>query len=78
MIDAKGTGYAAILAQGPGKFVWDQIQQKMLTQADAQVNAAQGRLIQWYFAEAAVADYMRALFFRNNLPITVIYAPRPR
>jgi hypothetical protein len=78
MIDAKGTGYAAILAQGPGKFVWDQIQQKMLTQADPQVNAAQGRLIQWYFAEAAVADYMRALFFRNNLPITVIYAPRPR
>jgi hypothetical protein len=78
MIDAKGTGYAAILAQGSDKFVWTQIQQKMLNQADAQLNAARDRPIEWYFAEEPVADYVRALFYKNDLPITVIYAPRLR
>jgi hypothetical protein len=42
------------------------------------VAAAQGQPIEWYFAEAPVADYVRALFYKNDLPTTVIYAPRPR
>ncbi len=46
MVDAKGTGYAAILAQGSESFVWGQIEQKMLIQANAQVQAAQGQPIQ--------------------------------
>jgi hypothetical protein len=78
MIDAKGTGYAAILAQGSDKFVWTQIEGKMLTQANSQVNAAQGRPIEWYFAESSVADQIRAFFGFQDIPIAVIYMPAPR
>jgi hypothetical protein len=78
MIEAKGTGYAAILAQGADGFIWREVQQKMLNQANAQVQAAQVRPIEWYFAESTVADYVSKLFAYKDIPITVIYMPPPR
>jgi hypothetical protein len=78
MIEAKGTGYAAILANGANSFIWGQVEEKMLKQANAQLQAAQGRPIQWYVAENTVADYLRSLFANRKLPISVIYMPAPR
>jgi hypothetical protein len=75
MIEAKGTGYAAILADGETSFVWRRVEEKMVRQANAQIQAAQGRPIEWYFAERTVADYMTKVFANNGLSITIIYMP---
>jgi hypothetical protein len=75
MIDAKGTGYLAQLNHGAKTYPWLGIQEKMLKQARAQVQAAQGRSIEWHFAEREVADRMRGLSGQRDIPIVVIYTP---
>ncbi|HZU91312.1 MAG TPA: hypothetical protein VE993_18815 [Stellaceae bacterium] len=75
MIDAKGTGYRDQLNHGAKTHPWLGIQEKILRQAKAQVQAAQGRPIEWHFAEREVADHVRVLFGEAGIPIAVIYTP---
>lgn len=77
MIEAKGDGYLEMLLKGSNNMPWIGVQEKLLKQADAQIGAARGRPIEWYFKAQPVADYVRDLFERRDLPITVIYAPQP-
>jgi hypothetical protein len=65
------------LRQGEEDFVWGEIRRKILRQADLQVGAAQGRAIEWHFAEREVGDYFRVLFQRRGFRITVIHTPWP-
>jgi len=37
----------------------------------------QARSIEWYFKAQPVADFVRDLFDKRDLPIIVIYAPQP-
>jgi hypothetical protein len=78
MIDAKGTGYLAQLSHGAMTYPWLGIEEKMRRQARAQIQAAQGRPIEWHFAEREVADYVRALFEHQEIRIHVIYTPWQR
>jgi hypothetical protein len=77
MIEAKGDGYLEMLLKGSENMPWRGVQAKMLKQANAQFGAAQGRPIEWYFKARPVADYVRELFTRRGIRITVIYAPQP-
>jgi hypothetical protein len=73
LIEAKGTGYARMLAN---KFMQKIIAGKWLDQAWRQIEASQGRPIQWHFAEKAAADFARELFERKGFDqIQVIYTP---
>jgi hypothetical protein len=76
MIEAKGTGYLEMLLK-PSYYPWMGAQNDMLDQAKRQLQAAQGRPVEWYFAEDIVAEYMRDVFRRENLPIIVKFAPPP-
>ena len=75
MIDAKGPGYLKPLNSGIEKFPWLGVEKKMLKQAQSQIEAAQGRAIEWYVAEREVADRVRESFKYNRIQITVIHAP---
>jgi hypothetical protein len=50
----------------------------MIRQANLQLQAAQGRPIQWYVAESSVAERIREVFEQRDYPIAVIYMPAPR
>ena len=75
MVEAKGTGYAAMLAKGQPCIGW--VLADWLGQAKNQTSAAeaQGRPVVWFFAEEAAAEAAEALFEENKLNITVIYMP---
>jgi hypothetical protein len=74
MIDAKGTGYAAMLRNA---IVGASLDLKFIDQATKQLEAAGGRPIEWYFAEQDAATYVRALFAKTGLRISVFYLPPP-
>lgn len=76
MVDAKGTGYLKMFRE-KGPMPWLGVEADMLDQSKRQLQAAQGRPIEWYVAEKEVADYVRDLFARNHRPITIIHAPPP-
>ncbi len=76
MIDAKGTGYVN-LRQKKSPIPWLGAEAKMLRQSKRQLEAAQGRPIEWYVAEKEIADHVRDLFARNYRNITIIHAPPP-
>lgn len=76
MIDAKGTGYLNLRGK-KSPIPWLGAEAKMLRQSKKQIEAAQGRPIEWYVAEKEIADHVRDLFARNNRNITIIYAPPP-
>ncbi|HEX7968829.1 MAG TPA: Tox-REase-5 domain-containing protein, partial [Stellaceae bacterium] len=76
MIEAKGTGYLEMLEK-ESDYPWDGVEAKMLRQARSQLQAAGARPIEWHFAEREVADYVRDLFRKQNVQITVIYSPPP-
>lgn len=60
MIEAKGPGYADLLAHvSPAK---TNITKDWFSQSGAQVQAARERHIVWYFAEKGTADFARTLF----------------
>jgi len=77
MIEAKGDGYLEMLLKGSANMPWMGVEYKMLKQANSQLQAAQGRPIEWYFKARPVADYVRKLLDDKDLRITVIYAPQP-
>jgi hypothetical protein len=77
LIEAKGFGYSDQLRKGPNSYPWVGNLKKMLGQAAAQTEAAQGRPIEWHFAEKDVADYVRPIFAKKFPGIAVIYNPPP-
>lgn len=76
MIDAKGTGYLKMFRE-KGPMPWLGVEADMLDQSKRQLQAAQGRPIEWYVAEKEIADHVRDLLARNHRNIAVIYAPPP-
>jgi len=76
MIEAKGDGYLEMLLNGSDRMPWLGIEAKLVKQANSQLEAAQGRPIEWYFKDRPVADFVRKLFSDGGLRITVIYAPQ--
>ena len=81
MIDAKGPGYEKLIknAQKYPRFNAF-IDKRFLDQAHRQFNAAQGRSIEWYFAEKGASDYVRQLFAGDSRlsTIKIIYMPVPK
>ena len=74
MLEAKGTGYLAMMRKSPS--FWDnKIMEEFYQQAGNQIQAAAGRPIEWHFAEKEVADYVRAKFADKGFRITVIHTP---
>ena len=76
MVEAKGPGYEAMLDKGATEFPWLGVQAGLIAQTNRQTQAAQGRAIEWHFAEQNVADYTRQLFRDNGFGhIIVLYSP---
>ena len=76
MIEAKGTGYAAIIAK-ENWYVFRGVTTDWLEQSLRQVQASKGRPVQWYFAEPLAAAYAKGLFNhtkegRENIEIFVL------
>jgi hypothetical protein len=61
MIEAKGPGLAQVL-ENDNAFVAQGVRAKLVDQATRQVEAGEGRAIEWYFAEDVAADRARQLF----------------
>ncbi|HWU24944.1 MAG TPA: hypothetical protein VN154_00955, partial [Rhizomicrobium sp.] len=61
LIEAKGTGYVAMLEK-PGGLMKEILNFKWKRQATNQIDASQGRELEWYFAEKGAADDARELF----------------
>ena len=76
MIEAKGPGYLDMLLR-QSEVPWKWVEADFLGQAERQLQAANGRPIEWHFAEKPVADYVRELFRKQGWPITVIHTPMP-
>ena len=75
MIEAKGPGYADKL---DNYIVGPNIRADWIEQATKQVEASEGRPLEWYFAEEAAADRARVLFDRNDIlrgRITIFIVP---
>jgi hypothetical protein len=62
MVEAKGD-YAGVLAFGPGR---GNVSGEWLKQSGAQIAAANGRPIRWYFAEAETAAYAKKTLCRRR------------
>jgi hypothetical protein len=75
LIEAKGKGYLDLLHEGG--FLWSRTLGRMFKQANAQIESAQGRPIEWHFAEKEVADYIRPIFAQRYPGIVVIYTAPP-
>jgi Restriction endonuclease fold toxin 5 len=76
MLEAKGPGYSKMLHED-SVMPWKGVQDRILRQADDQLQAAGKRPIEWYFHEKDVADYVRELFEKRGITIQVIYKPMP-
>jgi hypothetical protein len=75
MLDAKAQGYLwALKGDGTVRDFYTGFK-KMIAQADRQVEASGGRLIEWYFAEKPVADFMAAALATFYPTIKVIWQP---
>lgn len=59
MVEAKGPGYAGLLTFDEGR---ESVADEFLNQSARQLDASGGRLIRWYFAEPAAAEFARELF----------------
>lgn len=81
MIEAKGPGYEKLI-KSSSKYPRFKgfIDKRFTDQANRQFDAAQGRPIEWYFAEKGAADYVRELFKGDPRlsTIKIIYMPRPQ
>jgi hypothetical protein len=75
MVEAKGA-YQHLLEKD-SLYPWKGAEDKMVKQATRQLQAAQGRQIDWYFAEEKVADHMREVFKGKDLSINVYWLPPP-
>jgi hypothetical protein len=75
MLDAKAQGYLwAMDSDGTFKSFYTGIE-KLMGQAQRQVDAAGGRNIEWYFAEKPVADFMAEKLATTFPQIKVIWQP---
>jgi hypothetical protein len=80
LLEAKGPNLAKFIADDLSPLQFFKGGEKMLEQATRQFRASRGLPIHWIVAEKKFADYLRALFRRNDLEsIEVIHIPaRPR
>jgi hypothetical protein len=75
MLDAKGgDGFLDMLVHRHS-FFEDVIMEKLAKQANRQVTAANGRPIEWHFADKEVADFVREKFKERGLDISVKWTP---
>ncbi len=77
LIEAKGMGYANAL-RNPNSLRAYYILKRFEKQSARQIEAAQGRPIEWHFAEEDAADFVRAWFARDRPQIAVVYTPPPK
>lgn len=76
MLEAKGPGYEWPLRIDGTYPDFYKGAERIMAQAQAQNRAANGRRVEWYFAERRVADYFRNAFREEGFTnITVIYQP---
>jgi hypothetical protein len=77
LIDAKGPGYQSFVEKIGDTFrAWFSGQDALVSQANRQIRAAQGRAIEWHVAEPRAALAIRELLGRNGLSeIRVINTP---
>ena len=62
MVEAKGPTYGTILAKAKASTFGDNLFRELDDQSGRQVQAAQGRGMRWYFADASTADIARTRF----------------
>ena len=75
LLEAKGPGYRELFKRMAPKD-WFEGAQEMINQARRQFQVAQGRPIQWHFAEREVADHVRILFQSKGLAkVQVVHTP---
>lgn len=73
LIEAKGPGYAKLSQESIQNMVLD----KLLNQAESQVNVAGGTPIRWYFAEQEAADWFSAGLLSSGLGGSIEVIVRP-
>jgi hypothetical protein len=76
MLEAKGPNYAGKLEEN-NPFVWPNIRDQIDGQVERQSRTAmaQGRMVEWHFAEEEVADYFRERWKPKYPNVVVIYTP---
>lgn len=77
LLEAKGPGYLDFFKKGNPQ-EWFQGVEKMIDQAQRQVDAAPGIRIQWHFAEKDVADFIRKSFAREGLGMIEVVSTAAR
>ena len=76
LLEAKGPGYANFVKDGKFATWWEETGLKgLLEQARRQQTAAQGRRIQWHFAEEEPARLIKELFKKRTINIEVVVTP---
>ncbi len=66
MIEAKGPTFADLLRRALKSNFSDNVDAKLVKQAESQIQAAGPREVRWYFADQGAADHVRALFARKG------------
>lgn len=76
LLEAKGPGYQNFIKDGQFAKWWENTGlNQLLDQANRQIDAAQGRRIQWHFAEEEPARLIRELFTERTINIEIIFTP---
>ena len=76
MLEAKGPNYASKLREN-NPFVWPNVEGQINDQVERQSRTAmaQGRMVEWHFAEEEVADHFREEWGADYPNVIVIYTP---
>ncbi|MFP2899456.1 restriction endonuclease fold toxin 5 domain-containing protein [Corallococcus sp. 4LFB] len=75
LLEAKGPGYAKFIKDDMTLKEFYRGFDKVLAQAERQVEVAGGRRIRWIVAEERFAEFLRQAFQQNTLPIEVVSIP---
>jgi hypothetical protein len=75
MLDAKGGDGFLDMLVNRRSFFENVIMKELVKQANRQVTAANGRPIEWHFADKEVADFVREKFKESGLDISVKWTP---
>ncbi|GMU02681.1 hypothetical protein KH5H1_68010 [Corallococcus caeni] len=75
LLEAKGEGYAKFIQDNMTLKEFYRGFNKVLAQAQRQLDAAGGRRIRWIVAEERFAMFLRRAFEANNYPIEVVSVP---
>ncbi|MFE7456971.1 Tox-REase-5 domain-containing protein [Streptomyces sp. NPDC057554] len=73
-LEAKN-GYGSYLSTTDAGRLTASGKEKFVTEARAQVEAAGGRPVEWYFSDPEVAKAARRAFRDEGLPVTVVHSP---